>query len=612
MMLVTAGMIGAGKALDDKELIPTIKEGNIVFKENGDLKVGDYVINRKGKAVKVTGVFPQGLQDAYKVKFSNGSEVVCNNKHLWTYITSKGNYKTETLQYFIDNGYLNNRKQPVIKIPINEGIELSEKTYKLSPYVLGALIGDGCLTERILTISSDDEEVISRVAKEIGAYDYVKLSHDNYNWHFMLPEKQGRKIKFQTKDVIPELVGKKSFEKYIPEEYLNGSEQQRWDLVQGLFDTDGCASKTKSGSITVSFSTSSERLAVQLKGLLKTLGVDSTLSIRKKENQKTATRDNFQLKVQGSYEDKEKCFSLRRKKSVVSNREKIGRYKYESTTIKEIVKLNKQVPMTCIMVDDEEHLYCATKDYIVTHNTTITNIIAETFGTQAFFEEVDDNPILDKFYEDPEKWAFSLQIYFLNKRFKAIKQALSDDNNVLDRSIYEDALFTQINNEQGNISDVDMRIYNELLDNMMEELKGLPKKAPDLLIYLDADFDTILEHIKTRGREYEQCDNDPELLEYYRTLWEHYSEWYENYNYSPKMKIKVESYNPKDENSVFSVMTQIALKLFEVRFSDGKALVNGKECTVELEPKNIVKVKYFDEVKYYHIQEFISKAEVLA
>lgn len=244
--------------------------------------------------------------------------------------------------------------------------------------------------------------------------------------------------------------------------------------------------------------------------------------------------------------------------------------------------------------------------------STLTEIIAETFKTQAFYEEVDNNPILDKFYEDPEKWAFSLQIYFLNKRFKAIKQALSDDNNVLDRSIYEDALFTQINNEQGNISDVDMRIYNELLDNMMEELKGLPKKAPDLLIYLDADFDTILEHIKTRGREYEQCDNDPELLEYYRTLWEHYSEWYENYNYSPKMKIKVESYDPKDENSVFSVMTQIALKLFEVRFSDGKALVNGKECTVELEPKNIVKVQYFDEVKYYHIQDFIPVAEVLA
>ena len=197
--------------------------------------------------------------------------------------------------------------------------------------------------------------------------------------------------------------------------------------------------------------------------------------------------------------------------------------------------------------------------------STLTGILAEHFNTQAFYEEVEDNPILDKFYEDPKRWAFSLQIYFLNKRFHSIKDALHDDNNVLDRSIYEDALFTRVNNMQGNISDVDLNIYNELLDNMMQEINGLPKKAPDLLIYLEADFETILEHIRKRGRDYEQVEDNPELLEYYKLLWNEYKTWYDEYNYSPKIKIKVETYNPNDKESVAKVIAKIEDKLAEVR-----------------------------------------------
>lgn len=67
--------------------------------------------------------------------------------------------------------------------------------------------------------------------------------------------------------------------------------------------------------------------------------------------------------------------------------------------------------------------------------TTYTSLLAKELGTTAFFEPVDNNPILDKYYEDPEKYGFALQIYFLNKRFKAIKKAYDTDNNVLDRSV---------------------------------------------------------------------------------------------------------------------------------------------------------------------------------
>ena len=198
--------------------------------------------------------------------------------------------------------------------------------------------------------------------------------------------------------------------------------------------------------------------------------------------------------------------------------------------------------------------------------STYTEMISRRLGTEAFFESVDYNPILDKFYDNPQKWAFSLQIYFLNTRFRSIKAALTDDNNVLDRSIYEDALFTRVNHLQGNISKEEMDIYNDLLENMMEELAGMPRKAPDLLIYLDGSFEKILEHIRKRGREFEQIEDDPELLAYYELLYNNYEQWFQEYDQSAKIKIDIDTYdiinNLEDEEKVMEI---IETALLEVR-----------------------------------------------
>ena len=170
--------------------------------------------------------------------------------------------------------------------------------------------------------------------------------------------------------------------------------------------------------------------------------------------------------------------------------------------------------------------------------SSLTTILAEHLGTQAFYEQVDDNPVLPLFYADPKKYAFLLQIYFLNKRFASIKRALADDNNVLDRSIYEDSLFFHINADMGRATEQEVQVYDELLDNMMEELPyAAHKKAPDLLVHLEISYDKMLEHIKKRGRSYEQPENDSSLVGYYHNLLDRYDAWYQNYNYSPKMQI---------------------------------------------------------------------------
>lgn len=186
--------------------------------------------------------------------------------------------------------------------------------------------------------------------------------------------------------------------------------------------------------------------------------------------------------------------------------------------------------------------------------TTYTRYLAEEFGSEPFYESVDDNPILERFYEDKAKWGFALQVHFLNTRFRSIKKALVDDNNILDRSIYEDQLFTLINYEAGNIRKEEMDIYNSLLENMLEEIEGMPKKAPDLLIYLYGSFDKIMQQIRSRGRDYEQTPNQ---VEYFRMLNDKYQAWYDSYNHSAKISINIDQVsieNPSDRKIIFKMI----------------------------------------------------------
>lgn len=202
--------------------------------------------------------------------------------------------------------------------------------------------------------------------------------------------------------------------------------------------------------------------------------------------------------------------------------------------------------------------------------SSLAKIIGEHFGTDVFYESVEDNPILPLFYTASDKeiqekrYPFLLQLYFLDTRFRSIKQALVNDNNVLDRSIYEDWYFCKVNRDLGRISDLEFEMYERLLNNMMEELDELPKKAPDLMIYLTGSFETIVERINKRGRGYELA---PELLEYYRTLWEGYDDWvFNNYNASEVLVLNIDKYDyVNNEQHRKEVIEMIENKLKEVR-----------------------------------------------
>jgi deoxyadenosine/deoxycytidine kinase len=199
--------------------------------------------------------------------------------------------------------------------------------------------------------------------------------------------------------------------------------------------------------------------------------------------------------------------------------------------------------------------------------SSLTALLADHFGSQAFYESIDDNEVLPLFYADPNKYAFLLQIYFLNKRFDSIKKALSDDNNVLDRSIYEDSLLFHLNADLGRATDTEVRVYDDLLANMLEELPyAAHKKHPDLLVHIRVSFETMLERINKRGREYEQLTFDPTLYDYYKELNKRYDQWYEDYQESPKIQIDGDQFNfVEDPEAAKKVLALVDEALAKVR-----------------------------------------------
>ena len=191
--------------------------------------------------------------------------------------------------------------------------------------------------------------------------------------------------------------------------------------------------------------------------------------------------------------------------------------------------------------------------------SSLTEILSRELGSIPFYEPVDDNPVLPLFYKGNElaakkrqagekdatnPYAYLLQTFFLNRRFMMMKKALQSRNNILDRSIYEDAMFMRMNTEMGNATQVEYSIYQELLTNILEELNHVvPSNDYNLMILIKVSYDTMVSRIKKRGREYEQIENDPSLIDYYGRLLKYYEEFEENYNQSEMLVIDGDKFN---------------------------------------------------------------------
>lgn len=170
--------------------------------------------------------------------------------------------------------------------------------------------------------------------------------------------------------------------------------------------------------------------------------------------------------------------------------------------------------------------------------STLTKALAERFNFRTSFENVDHNPYLDKFYNDFERWSFHLQIYFLAERFKEQKRMFEYGGGFIqDRSIYEDVdIFAKMHQEQGTMSPEDFETYSELF-NAMVMTPYFPK--PDVLIYLECDYDDVINRIKLRGRQME-IETD---TAYWQKLYQRYEDWISEFNACPVVRVNINEYD---------------------------------------------------------------------
>ncbi|MBO4444379.1 MAG: deoxynucleoside kinase [Bacteroidaceae bacterium] len=187
--------------------------------------------------------------------------------------------------------------------------------------------------------------------------------------------------------------------------------------------------------------------------------------------------------------------------------------------------------------------------------TTLTNMLAKRYGWTPRFESVDNNPYLADYYDDMARWAFNLQIYFLNKRFQDVVEiSKCTDTIVQDRTIFEDArIFAPNLHDMGLMSDRDFDNYSKLFDLMMS-LVG----KPDLLIYIRATIPHLIAQIQKRGREYEQGIR----LDYLAGLNQRYEDWIAAYN-GPLLVVDGDNLDFQNNLKDFqSITDQIDAKLY--------------------------------------------------
>lgn len=194
-------------------------------------------------------------------------------------------------------------------------------------------------------------------------------------------------------------------------------------------------------------------------------------------------------------------------------------------------------------------MHLAVSGNIGSGKTTLTEKLAKHYGWKAEFEAVDNNPYLPDFYEDMKRWAFHLQVFFLNSRYNQIRKIQdNNENTIQDRTIYEDAYIFAANLYKSNLlTERDYWNYRSLFDSMIQHVK-----APDLLIYLKADIPKLVGQIEKRGRTYETAMR----IDYLKNLNQHYEDWIENYQEGKLLIIDVNNLDFVERSEDFSFIVE--------------------------------------------------------
>lgn len=372
----------------------------IVWTKHGDLKPGDKVMSWEGEFATVTHTVPYKQQPIYRLTLQDGRTIEAAGEHLWAVVPhsrlsghhprvrdEKGRptdkrYSIPIERYDPDmwdvktteemladyKGRLQKRKDGAHSrrykyyLPPIHPVSLPAKTFSIPPHILGVILGDGSIHDNgTVKVDGMDLELVKEVTEREPVINQTKTAKSKNG----IINYYGSTARFANEFINMGLAGKKSQDKFIPEEYLFGSIEQRYELLRGLLDTDGFM--TPHGGINqVEFSTTSKRLADQVCSLVFSLGGTATVHERMgryklPDGSYKETRPNYRIFIRTL----ENPFSLLRKADRWKPQKRLG---YVAITNIEFLRYED---CQCIAIDAPSHLYLAGKNFVPTHNTYV-------------------------------------------------------------------------------------------------------------------------------------------------------------------------------------------------------------------------------------------------
>ncbi len=353
--VLLADEMGLGKAqpVDCLVLTPT------GWVRMDSIRIGSRVIGANGKSCSVTGVFPQGEKDVYRVVFSDGSSTRCCDEHLWCVNTPLRRWRKMPsrilfLHEIREKGLKHSNGNRQHFIPLVGPVQFEEVSLPLDPYLLGLLLGDGGFTGHTPVFSTEDNELIRFVGAVLP--EGVAIRHNQGCDYLLTSGKRGGRENPLTSILrhlgLWHLL---SQHKSVPVIYKFSSQATRLELLRGLMDADGWVSKGKRGNA-IMFGSSSRGLADDVVFLVRSLG--GTARVKPKK-----TKSLLAFVVTLSLPSDVNPFRLTRKASLVRLREK-----YVPSRSIEAIHYAGKSKCQCISVDASDGLY-VTDDFLVTHNT---------------------------------------------------------------------------------------------------------------------------------------------------------------------------------------------------------------------------------------------------
>ncbi|TWP45440.1 DEAD/DEAH box helicase [Lentzea tibetensis] len=351
------GEVGSGKAqpLDAKVLTPT------GFKLMGDVQVGDEIIAADGDVTVVTGVFPQGERDVYRMVLSDGRSVECDLEHLWAVNTTVRRNRGNPLKVLstreIRDDLVTANGASKWHLPVVAAPELDcVAEQAIDPYLLGLLLGDGSLLNgRVVFTTADPELLVAAMAALPKGTHLAKSAHRPHDWYVNGCRRGTNPLLAALRQLGA--YGHQAEDKYVPERYLVAPVKDRLALLQGLLDTDGTIN-SKCGS-DVSFLSASPALADNIAWLAESLGGTGRVRpVTKAGN----TYHQVSLRLPNQFPP----FRLKRKADLVRERTK---YEKPVRAIRAVEFVGRK-PVQCISIAHKDQLY-VTDHFVVTHNTMV-------------------------------------------------------------------------------------------------------------------------------------------------------------------------------------------------------------------------------------------------